>query len=97
MAAVENNHVPGLTVAMAVAAANDVLAGQRSGIREATASTPLDELGFDSLEVAELFAALEERCGIELDPDSARSLITVGDLAQLCGLDRGAGVSGNAA
>jgi acyl carrier protein len=62
---------------------NDVLSGQRHGIRRVTASTLLDELGFDSLEVAELFAALEDRCGVELDPESARSLITVGDLTQL--------------
>jgi acyl carrier protein len=68
---------------MAVEAANDVLTGKRHGVTQATAATPLAELGFDSLEVAELFAAIEDRCGLELDPESVRSLITVGDLAQL--------------
>jgi acyl carrier protein len=97
MAADRNNHVLGPTVAMAVGAANDVLVGQRDGIRRATASTRLDELGFDSLEVAELFAALEDRCGIELDPESAQPLMTVGDLAQLRGFGRVAGISGDAA
>lgn len=72
------------TVAMAVEATNEVLAGQRrSSTMQAIASTPLDELGFDSLEAAELLAALEDRCGVELDPQSAPSLVIVGDLARL--------------
>jgi acyl carrier protein len=75
--------ISGPTVAMAVEAVNDVLAGRREGIDQVNASTPLDELGLDSLEVAELFAALEDRCGLELDPGSVRALLTVGDLTQL--------------
>lgn len=76
------------TAAMAVEAVNDVLASQRHGVKQISAATRLEELGFDSLEIAELFAALEDRCGLELDPQSAPSLITVGDLARLRPADR---------
>jgi acyl carrier protein len=79
----------GPTVAMALEAVNDVLTGRRRGVPHATEATSLDALRFDSLEVAELFAALEDRCGLELDPASARSLLTVGDLAQLRPFRRG--------
>jgi acyl carrier protein len=83
----------GPTVAMAVEAANDVLMGRRHSITAVTASTPLEELGLDSLEIAELFAALEDRCGAELDPESAQSLLTIGDLAQLRVFSSRAGVN----
>jgi acyl carrier protein len=83
MAAQPRIGASGPTMAMAVEAVNDVLAGRRRTIAHATETTPLDAFGFDSLEVAELFAALEDRCGFELDPDSAQSLLTVADLARL--------------
>lgn len=75
--------MPKLTADMAVEAVNEVLANKRNRVDDIDASVPLQDLGLDSLEVAELFAALEERCGLELDPDSARSLVTVGDLTRL--------------
>jgi acyl carrier protein len=81
---------------MAVQAVNDVLTGRQRGIAQVTESTAFDELGFDSLEIAELFAALEDLCGIELDPQSAQSLRTVGDLARLRAFDAHSGVLGNA-
>lgn len=71
------------TGAIAVQAVDDVLANRGRGTRHVSTSTRLDELELDSLEVAELFAALEDRCGLELDPESAGSLVTVGDLTQL--------------
>ncbi len=83
MATQPSSSASGPTVAMSLEAVNDVLVGRRRGINQVTETTPLDELGFDSLEVAELLAALEDRCGFELDPDSTRSLLTVGDLARL--------------
>jgi acyl carrier protein len=72
-----------LTPTMAVEAVNEVLGSKRQRWAAVDESTPLEELDLDSLEVAELFATLEDRSGLELDPDSARSLTTVGDLAQL--------------
>lgn len=72
-----------LTPAMAVEAVNEVLGSKRQRWTAIDESTRLDQLDLDSLEVAELFATLEDRSGLELDPDSARSLTTVGDLAQL--------------
>ena len=68
---------------LVVDAVNEVLANKRAQFEPAVAETPLDELSLDSLEVAELFATLEDRSGLELDPDSARDLRTVGDLTKL--------------
>ena len=75
--------MPELTDEMAVAAVNEVLGTKRHQFERVTADTRLSDLDLDSLEVAELFATLEDRSGIELDPDSARSLDSVGDLARL--------------
>jgi len=72
-----------LTVELAVDAVNEVLANKRARVDDVSASTPIESLDFDSLEVAELFATLEERSGLELDPDSAQDLETVADLATL--------------
>lgn len=72
-----------LTEEVVIEAVNEVLANTRAQFEPAGAQTPLDDLGLDSLEVAELFATLEDRSGLELDPDSAHSFKTVGDLAQL--------------
>jgi acyl carrier protein len=72
-----------LTEEMAVAAVKEVLANTRRRDRQVDAAVELESLGLDSLEVAELFAVLEERSGLQLDPDSAESLVTVGDLARL--------------
>ncbi len=75
--------MPELTEEMAVEAVNEVLATKRQRFDEVTPETDLVDLGLDSLEVAELFATLEDRSGLELDPDSARSLRSVADLARL--------------
>lgn len=77
-----------VTLTIALEAVNDVLLGHRRGIEQATASTSLDALELDSLDVAELFAALEDRCGLELDPQSAVALVTVEDLTRLRPLRR---------
>jgi acyl carrier protein len=45
--------------------------------------TPLAELGIDSLGMAELFAALEDRAGRELDPGSLPAGAVVADLVML--------------
>jgi acyl carrier protein len=72
-----------LTQEMAVEAVKEVLANTRRRDRQIDAAVELESLGLDSLEVAELFAVLEELSGQQLDPDSAQSLVTVGDLARL--------------
>jgi acyl carrier protein len=72
-----------LTTSIAIEAVKEVLGNKRTRVTEIDETTPLDALGFDSLDVAELFATLEERCEVELDPDSAQSLETVGDLVNL--------------
>jgi acyl carrier protein len=72
-----------LTTELVVDAVNEVLANKRAQFEPAEAHTPLDELSLDSLEVAELFATIEDRSGLELDPDSARLLRSVGDLTRL--------------
>ena len=72
-----------LTEEMAVEAVNEVLATKRQLVDSVAPDTKLRDLDLDSLEVAELFATLEDRSGLELDPDSARSLESVGDLARL--------------
>lgn len=72
-----------LTEEMAVEAVNEVLGTKRQRWEPVDGSTSLEKLDLDSLEVAELFATLEDRSGLELDPDSARELETVGDLARI--------------
>ncbi len=75
--------MPELTEALVVESVNEVLANKRQQFDPVDASTDIESLDLDSLEVTELFATLEERSGLELDPDSADSLVTVGDLTRL--------------
>ena len=72
-----------LTPEAVVDAVNEVMGSKRQHWVEVDRDTPLDRLELDSLELAELFATLEEVSGLDLDPDSARELETVGDLARL--------------
>lgn len=48
-----------------------------------TAETALDDLGFDSLEIAELFVLLEEKSGTQLDATSVDQVVRVKDLTLL--------------
>jgi acyl carrier protein len=73
----------GLTEAIVVEAVNEVLGTKRRQFEPIEAGTPLAELSLDSLDVAELFMAIEDHAGVELDPDTARELETVGDLVRL--------------
>jgi len=72
-----------LTEALVVDAVNEVLGAKRRDFEPVEAGTPLAELCLDSLDVAELFMAIEDHAELDLDPDSASSLETVGDLARL--------------
>lgn len=79
--------MPRLTAAMTVDVVSEVLSSKRTNLQQIEAGTALSDLQLDSLDVAEVFMALEDRCGLELDPDSARSLETVGDLARMRAVD----------
>jgi acyl carrier protein len=46
-------------------------------------ATRLDELGFDSLDVAEIFLAIEEEVGFRLDSERVPDLVVVSDFAGL--------------
>lgn len=72
-----------LTENLVVDTVNEVLSVKRTTFEPVEARTLLAGLRLDSLDVAELFMALEDRSGCELDPESARSLERVGDLACL--------------
>ncbi|MBS1871203.1 MAG: acyl carrier protein [Actinobacteria bacterium] len=72
-----------LSAALVVDAVNEVLGVKRQRFEPVEARTPLADLQLDSLDVAELFMAIEDHSGCELDPESARSFETVGDLAEL--------------
>jgi acyl carrier protein len=72
-----------LSAALVVEAVNEVLGVKRRRFEPVEARTPLADLQLDSLDVAELFMAIEEHSGRELDPHSAQSFETVGDLARL--------------
>ena len=73
----------GLTEAMIVDAVNEVLGSKRHRFEPVEARTPLASLQLDSLDVAEVFMALEDHAGVELDPDSALTFEIVGDLARI--------------
>jgi acyl carrier protein len=72
-----------LSERVVVDAVNEVLGVKRRRFEPIEAATPLQLLNLDSLDVAELFMAIEDHSGLELDPDSARAFETVGDLARL--------------
>jgi len=72
-----------VTEAMVVDAVNEVLGAKRGQFEPIDAATPLVELNLDSLDVAELFMAIEDHSGVELDPDTVPELETVGDFVRL--------------
>jgi acyl carrier protein len=75
--------MPGPTIEIAIQAVTEVMSNKRGSERAIDASTRLDELGLDSLEVAEVFTALEDLCGCELDTEPPQPIQTVGDLTTL--------------
>jgi acyl carrier protein len=72
-----------LTEDLVVRAVSEVLENKRQRFDAVRGDTPLSQLNLDSLEVAELFVTIESMSGLELDPDSARSIETVADLTRL--------------
>jgi acyl carrier protein len=76
-----------VTIQQAVDAINEVLGGRGPAGRPVEAEDRLEDLGLDSLDVAELFLSLEAEVGRELDPASAGALERVRDLAELRALE----------
>lgn len=72
-----------VTSEMAVAAVRRLLARRGIDASELAPAMRIDDLGLDSTDVVDLFGDLEERCGHELDPDSALDAETIGDLSRL--------------
>jgi len=73
----------GVDAETAVTVVNEVLTTTQTNPPTADAETELDSLGLDSLDFAELFVALEEISGGEIDPRSTVGIATVGDLIRL--------------
>ncbi len=71
-----------------VKAVNTVLANTRLDPPRAEPDVPLQALGLSSLDMAELFVALEELAGGEIDAQSVTSTMTVKDLTSLRCLQR---------
>lgn len=76
-----------VTIEQAVDAINELLGGRGPSGRPVEAEDRLEDLGLDSLDVAELFLTLEAEAGRELDPASAGALERVRDLAELRALE----------
>ena len=72
-----------LTTEAAVEAVNQVMSERRADWEPVGEDTRFEDVGLDSLDLAELFIVLEEKAGTELDPASAEGLETVGDLVKL--------------
>jgi acyl carrier protein len=56
------------------------LRGKLPGDAQLTADSGLEELGLTSLDVTEVYFAIEELVGTELDPTAAADVRTIGDL-----------------
>lgn len=76
-------HIEVLTSVVAVEVVNDVLRVKRVGMESASADTTLESLTLDSLDLVEVLAALEDRCGRALNVDLVTELVTVADLGRL--------------
>jgi acyl carrier protein len=72
-----------LTAEDAVEAVNRVMSERRADWEPVTPDTRFDDVGLDSLDLAELFIVLEEMAHTELDPASAENLERVGDLVNM--------------
>jgi acyl carrier protein len=72
-----------LSTEQVVDTVNDVMAQRRAGWTPVGAGASLADLALESLDYVELFAALEEVGGFEVDPSSAEELERVGDLVKL--------------
>jgi acyl carrier protein len=72
-----------ITGRQAVQVVSDLLQERGRDWYHIVEGTPLNALGLDSLDMAELFMAFEDVAGQRLDPDSADGARLVGDLARV--------------
>lgn len=72
-----------ITVEQALEAVAELIEDRGVEWGEIGPDTPLDQLGLDSLEAAELFMILGEMAGGPLDPRSAEGLVVIGDLTRV--------------
>jgi acyl carrier protein len=72
-----------ISVDQAVAAVTEVIEERAVEWGEVAPLTPLDALGLDSLELAELSMVLEEICGAPIDPRSVEGMRVVADLTEI--------------
>jgi acyl carrier protein len=74
-----------LTSDVVVALVNDVISRLAPETPWVLASTRIHDLPISSLDMAEIFAALEQHTGCELDPAAAFAAERVGDLVHIRG------------
>lgn len=72
-----------LTVDRVVEVMRAAIVGLRGQDVDLAPDTRLDGLGLDSLEIAEIFVALDDEAGTDLDRESAGAIVVVADLARL--------------
>ncbi len=72
-----------VTLRQAIAAVEVVLAQSRSASEPVTGETTMEELGFSSLDIAEVVTVLERVVGHELVAEDAAAVACVGDLVGL--------------
>jgi acyl carrier protein len=76
--------VTSLTIDQAIAAVAKVGGDRlRDSAGSLAADTRIADLGFDSLDVAEIIVTLEESAGCELDVESVEPGATIGDLLSI--------------
>jgi acyl carrier protein len=72
-----------VTLEIALQALGEVLEERGGDIAGVDGATSIESLGLASLDIAELFMALEEMTDVRLDPDSGAGIETVGELTKL--------------
>lgn len=75
--------VPEIKVDDVVAAVQSVMRRRRGHQEEITATTRIEDLHLNSLDIAEVFLQIEEGLGCELDSQSIPDPVVVGDLVKL--------------
>ena len=76
--------VPSITCQDVVALVQEKLRGKLSADVVLDENSALDELGMSSMESWDIIFTLEERLNIELDPEEATAVRTIGELVALC-------------
>jgi acyl carrier protein len=78
---------PALTIDIVLEAINDVLRYTRVDFTPVKPDMRLDEVGFESMELIEIFVLIEERTGMVVSTEGLPYLQTISDLKQLSVVD----------